>query len=243
MQPDAENLMETVGLLRQVTADIVTSTDLDQALRRLADLAVERAPGPAWCGISVLSDGQPGLAARSSRMPTMLEEEQYRLGEGPCLTAMSERDVVISPDLTAERRWPRWCRFAARHGARAVACYPLDIDAQMCGALNLYFATSEPSTSPVHLTTLLVAEQAGLLLGTVLDRSRNRARIERLHSGTGHDRSDIDRAVGILMAQRGCDQRDALTVLEEAADALGADMASVAAKLVSAVATRARNQH
>jgi hypothetical protein len=85
----------------------------------------------------------------------------------------------------------------------------------------MYFATNTPVTPPAHMTTLLVAEQAGLLLGTLLDRGRDQARIERLRSGVDRDGSDVDRAVGILMAQRGCDQRDALAVLEATADAVG----------------------
>jgi GAF domain-containing protein len=243
MPADNTDLMETVGLLRQVTVEIVTSSDLDQALRRLADLAVELAPGPAWCGISVLRHGEPGLAAGSRSFPAVLEEEQYRRGEGPCLTAMSDRDVVISADLTTERRWPSWCRLALRHGARAVACYPLDLDTGVIGALNMYPSTDAPLSRSAHLTAMLVAEQAGLLLRVVLDRNRDRVRIERLSAGTDRGRSDIDRAVGILMAQRACDQREALTVLEEAADAVGTDLASVAAKLVSTVATRRRKPH
>lgn len=243
MQTDALDLMEAVGLLRQVTAEIVTSTDLDQALRRLADLAAELTPGPTWCGISVLRHGEPGLAAGSRSFPAVLEKEQYRRGEGPCLTAMSDREVVVSADLTTERRWPGWCRLAVRHGARAVACYPMDVGTGVIGALNMYPSTDTPLSRSVHLTAMLVAEQAGLLIGVVLDRNRDRARIERLSAGTDRDRSDIDRAVGILMAQRGCDQREALTVLEEAADAVGTDLVAVAAKLVSTVATRGKKQH
>jgi GAF domain-containing protein len=242
MDADDIGLMETVDLLRQVTAEVVTSTDLDQALRRLADLAVERSPVSAWCGISVLRDGEPGLAARSAQFPTALEEGQYRLGEGPCLTAMSEREIVISPDLTAERRWQRWCPLATDHGARAVASYPLDIDAHVTGALNMYFSTDAPLTPSAHLTTLLVAQQASLLLGTVLDRGREQARIERLLAGADRDGSDIDRAVGILMALRGCDQREAFAVLEATAEAVGAEVATVAGKLVSTVATRASSR-
>jgi GAF domain-containing protein len=242
MQTERLDLMETVGLLRQVTADVITSADLNQALGRLADLAAELTPGPAWCGIAVLRDGDARLAARSADLPTVLEEEQYRRGDGPCLTAMCERDIVVSRDLRSERRWPEWCRLAAGHGARAVVCYPLNIDARVCGALNLYATTNAPSTPEDHLRTLLVAEQAGLLLGAVLDRSRDRARLERLRKGGGPARSSIDRAVGILMAQRGCDQREALTVLEEAADAVGVDLAAIAAKLESTVATRAKKK-
>jgi GAF domain-containing protein len=240
MRADHEDLIETVGILRQVTNEIVTSADLEQALARLADLAVELAPGPAWCGIAVLRAGQPGLACSSDELPAAIEEEQYRLGEGPCLTAMCERDLVVSPDLYAEARWPAWCRLATGYGARAVACYPLDIDTQVCGALNLYSTTHVSVTPQDHLTSLLIAEQAGLLLPAVLGRSRDRARIERLRDGNGADRASIDRAVGILMAQRGCDERQAYEVLEEAADAVGADLATVATKLVSTVATRAR---
>jgi hypothetical protein len=243
MHADNMDVVETVGLLRQVTAGIVTCTDLDEALGRLADLAADLVPGSAWCGISVLRDGGPGLAAASQRLPTVLEEEQYVRGEGPCVSAMSDREVVVGPDLTVEERWPWWCRLAVGCGARAVACYPLDIDVKFCGALNLYFGTSASLTPATHLTALLIAEQAGLLLGAVLERSRDRERIELLSTGADRGRSDIDRAVGILMAQRGCGLREALTVLEEAADAVGSDLSSVAAKLVSTVETRARNQH
>jgi len=237
MGADDMDVVETVGLLRQETANVVASTDLDEALRRLADVAVDLAPGPAWCGIAVLRDGAPGLVAGSERLPTALEEEQYRRGDGPCVTAITDRDVVVCPDLTRERRWPWWCRLAVDHGAHAVVCYPLDIDADVCGALNLYVADEATLTPTTHLTALLVAEQAGLLLGAVLDRTRDREQIQRLSAGT--DRSDIDRAVGILMAQRGCDQQQALEVLREAADAVGSDLSAVAAKLVSTVAARA----
>jgi Gpi18-like mannosyltransferase/GAF domain-containing protein len=182
------HLVETVGLLRQVTVEIVTSSDLDQALRRLADLAVELAPGPAWCGISVLRHGEPGLAAGSRSFPAVLEEEQYRRGEGPCLTAMSDREIVVSADLTTERRWPAWCRLAVRHGARAVACYPMDVDTGVIGALNMYPSTDAPLSRSAHLTAMLVAEQAGLLLGVVLDRNRDRARIERLSAAVAAKR-------------------------------------------------------
>jgi hypothetical protein len=112
----------------------------------------------------------------------------------------------------------------------------------VCGALNLYYTTAASLTVPALRTGLLAAEQAGLLFGAVVDRSRDRAHIERLRSGADRDRSAVDRAVGILMAQRGCDEQQAFTVLEEAADAAGSDVASVAAKLVSTVAARAKNQ-
>jgi hypothetical protein len=239
MGADDMGVVETVGLLRQVTAGIVTSTGLDEALCRLADLTVDLAPGPAWCGIALLRDGAPGLVAGSERLPTALEEEQYRRGDGPCMTAVSERDVVTCPDLTREQRWPWWCRLAVSHGVHAVVSYPLDIDVDMCGSLNLYLTDGATLTPTTHLTALLVAEQAGLLLGAVLDRSRDRERIERLSAGTDRGRSDVDRAVGILMAQRGCDQYQALEVLREAADAVGSDLPAVAAKLVSTVAARA----
>lgn len=149
--------------------------------------------------------------------------------------------MVVGSDLTVEPRWPWWCELAVGHGARAVVCYPLDIGADVCGALNLYFSRSAPLSPSSHLTALLVAEQAGLLLGAVVGRCRDRERIERLSSGTDRSRADIDRAVGILMAQRGCDHREALVVLEEAADAVGSDLAAVAAKLVATVETRARH--
>jgi hypothetical protein len=242
MEPDELDLMETIGRIREVTAELVGSADLGEALDRLADLAAQLAPGRTWCGISLLRDGQPALAARSADLPPVIEHEQYRRGEGPCLTAMVDRDVVSSPDLSAETRWPRWSRLAVSHGARAVTSYPLTIEPRISGALNLYQVTAEPMTNHAHLTALLVAEHAGLQLRAVMDRSRYRAQVEELQRVAGSDRTDVDRAVGILMAQRGCDVKEAFVVLDEAAAALGADVTSVATKLVSTVAARAKAQ-
>jgi GAF domain-containing protein len=240
MALDESDLVETVGLLRQVTADLVGSANLAQALDRLAAVAAQLFPGRTWCGISVLRDGEPSLAAHSAELPTILERDQYRRGEGPCLTAMGERDIVISSDLNTEHRWPEWCRLAVDHGARAVLCHPLDVDARVSGALNLYQVTAVPITRQAHLTALLVAEQAALVLGAVLDRCRYQEQVERLRQGPSGDRAALDRAVGIVMAQRGCGVEDAYAVLQKAAGAVGADLATVAAKLVSTVATRGR---
>jgi len=242
MQAQDLGFDQTVGLLRQVAAQMVGSTDLGEALDRLSELVAQLIPGRNWCGISVLRDGEPRLAAHSAGLPTVVEQDQYRRGEGPCLSAMCERDVIVSPDLTTEQRWPGWCRLAVAHGARAVLCYPLDIDAQVTGALNVYHATA-PLTRRAHLTTLLIAEHASLLLGTVLERMRHQDQLARLRheDGCGHT-AVVHRAIGIVMAQRGCNADQARAILTDAADALGTELLAVAVKLVSTVAIRNGHQ-
>jgi hypothetical protein len=106
MRAEELDVVEAVGLLRQVTAELIGSVDLDQALTRLAHLAAWSAPDLPWCAISLLRDGDTVLLAHTAEFPVIVEEDQYRRGEGPCLTAIGERDIVVSSDLTTERRGP-----------------------------------------------------------------------------------------------------------------------------------------
>jgi len=33
---------------------------------------------------------------------------QYEFGEGPCLDTLRDEETLVSTDLAADHRWPRW---------------------------------------------------------------------------------------------------------------------------------------
>jgi GAF domain-containing protein len=231
-------MVEIFALLRQLTAQLVASDDLDEALSHLVDTAAGLVDGEAWCGVTLVRTGGPCTAAASPGLPAKIDEEQYTSGEGPSMQAMSTREMVMSRDLATETRWPEWQEGALAVGVHGVLAVPVDIDEQVIGALSLYTADPDRLTPDLGLTAMLVAEHASLLLAAVLDRSRLASLTAELTEALG-DGEMVNRAIGIVMAQRACTAEAALDVLRETAARLHLPLWTVAERLVDTITTRA----
>jgi hypothetical protein len=69
-----------------------------------------------------------------------LDEMQFRLGEGPCVEAFTERRPVLVPDLAehTDNRWPVFAAAARNTPVRAAFVLPLQVGAIGVGVLDLY---------------------------------------------------------------------------------------------------------
>jgi len=232
------HVVEAVGHLRELTARLINSEDLDQALGSLVETTARAVPGEAWCGMTLIREGAPTTAAVSEKLPPEVDELHEPGVDGPCLTAIRTREMIISQDLTTESRWPDWCSRACCGGIRAAMSVPLDIDDQVVGALTLY-AREPASFSPeVQLTATLIGEHAGLLLAAVLDRDRLATLAGELAAALAEGEK-VNQAIGIVMAQRGCSSDEALVVLTQAAQSLHAPLHQIADRLVRTIDSRA----
>lgn len=232
------HVVEIVAVLRMLTAQLVVSDDLDDALGRLAVTAADLVQCPSSCGVTVIGPDGVNTAASSSGLPDMLAKVQYETGDGPCMTAIQNREVTVSQDLRAEDRWHGWTAWAVDHGVRGVLTAPVDIDDQIIGAVSLYTAEPGRFAPDVELTMMLLAEHAGLLLAGVVDRNRLTTRTAELTAALG-DGEVVNRAIGIVMAQRGCTAEQGLDVLCAASSTLRLPLAAVAERLVETISRRA----
>ena len=232
------HVVEIVSILRMLTAQLVVSDDLDDALGRLAETTADLIDGSASCGVTVIRPDGVTMAASSSGLPELLDKVQTQTGDGPCLTAIRNREIVVCQDLDFEQRWPDWTARAREYGVRGVLSAPVDIDDQVVGAVNIYAVQPDRFPPDVELTTMLLAEHAGLLIAGVLDRSRRADRNAELTAALG-DGEAVNRAIGIVMAQRGCPAEQALAVLSQASNTLRLPLAAVAERLVDTIASRA----
>jgi GAF domain-containing protein len=238
-QPEQPHLVEVTALLRELTALLIRADDLQHALDLLARTAVAAVPRVAWCGVTVLRDGHAATIATAAagdhpQVEPRVDQLQYDAGDGPCLDAIRSRTLTLCPDLTAERRWQQWTPQARELGVRSVLSVPLDVDEAVIGALNLYGAEPAVVDERAQLTALLIAEHAGLLLGSVLERGARAELTARLVDDL-REGAAVDHAVGIVMAQRRCTAADALLVLRDAAEALDVRPRVVAERLIAAV--------
>jgi hypothetical protein len=94
-------------------------------------------------GVSVMSrSGGLVATAASSPRSARVEDLQFALGEGPCLTACTTGRPVLVPDLehAAGVPWPGYASAALSHGVQAVFAFPMQDGATRLGALDVYRA-------------------------------------------------------------------------------------------------------
>ena len=232
---DGPHPVELAGLLHELTALLLDAVDLQEGLTRLATFTARSLPGTSRCSVTLIGDGTPMTTAASGQGGRELDDVQYATGQGPGLDATRTRTVVTCPDLAVDERWPALAACAQRLGVGAVASIPLDVRRHSVGALNLY--APRPIEAPQLLTALAVAGQAELLLAEVLRRSAQASVTARLIESLKVG-ATVDHAIGVIVAQRGCDVREAHAILQETADRLDLRLDVVAERLLATASRR-----
>ena len=230
------HLVEIVAALKEITARISSATSLSAATDDLVKVAVDLLPSDIQCGVTLVSQGGPASFASSGLAADLLDEGQHD-GDGPGMTAVRTRDIVLSQDLAEETRWPSWAATAVAGGVHGVLAYPFDVDPTLLGALSLYAARRNAFQGEVPIVAMLVADHASLLLRV---RLRQLTEEELLAENAGIATTDaiIERAIGIVMAQRGCPPEQARRHLHDAATHLGVGLPAIAERLVRTVGDR-----
>ncbi|QSE86860.1 GAF and ANTAR domain-containing protein [Rhodococcus koreensis] len=126
-------------------------------------------PGTEEAGITLVTRrGGFQSRAATSKLPTLIDDLQYRLDEGPCVQVIWHHDTVLVTDMATERRWPRFAPEAAGIGARSMLVFPLYTTEKALGALSLHSsgadafdetAVSVGSTLATHAAIALIACQ------------------------------------------------------------------------------------
>ncbi|BCJ44821.1 ANTAR domain-containing protein [Actinoplanes ianthinogenes] len=214
--------------MHEVTARLLTADTLQQALDRLASLIAGALPGATRCAVALISEGGPVTVAAAGSAGETSDRLQYAGGSGPGLEAARTRSLVTTDDLGTDERWPELAAAARGDGIGAVAAIPLDVRRAAVGALSICLGRPGAIGPDLLLTAMAVAGQAEVLLGELHRR-------EALTEGAA-----VDRAVGVIIAQRGCGVQEAHRILRDSAQRLGLDQLAVAERLVAA-ATRDRD--
>ncbi len=119
--------------------------------------------GVNGAGVMLISGDIPqGSLCTTDQVSHLIEDLQYTLGEGPCVDAHRQDQVVAEPDLAdpVRRRWPAFTPPVLAAGVRAMFGFPLRVGTVRLGALNLYRNVPGPLTGEQHADALVVADVA-----------------------------------------------------------------------------------
>src|SRR5260221_1636095 len=148
---------------------------LGRILAALADAGAESWSSASLCavcpqivgvdgaGVMLMSGDIPrGSLCTTNAVSHLIEELQYTLGEGPCVDAYRQDQVVAEPDLAepATRRWLAFTPPALAAGVRAIFRYPLRVGRVRLGGLNLYRGWTGQLSDDQHADALAMADVA-----------------------------------------------------------------------------------
>ncbi|NUP60133.1 MAG: GAF and ANTAR domain-containing protein [Pseudarthrobacter sp.] len=230
----------------QVQNLILESADFEEFLNQLARFSAHQMAGDgddALCGITLLRDRKAATIGWSSDSAREVDEIQYSLAQGPCLTAAQEEREVHVPDLFQEDRWgPDYAAAVASHGLRSVLSLPFSLQGEAKAALNLY------SDVP-HKFDGAAAARARDFTREISEALRLAVRFS-LHTdsaanlrATLESRTIIDIAIGIVMAQNRCSQEAAARILTEASSNSNTKLRDIARSLVDSVGGTGARTH
>src|SRR5690242_4512438 len=117
--------------------------------------------GVSGAGVMLMSGEIPrGSLCTTNEVSDLIEELQYTLGEGPCVDAYDQNQVVSESDLTdpARSRWPAFTPQAVAAGVRAVFAFPLQVGIVRLGALDLYRDGPGALTDEQHGDAMAMAD-------------------------------------------------------------------------------------
>lgn len=229
----------TIEKLSRVTKLLKTQRTLPAKLEAVVAIVKRTVPNCDAAGIVLLVEGEPTSVAVTDRLTVEIDLVQYDIGEGPCLAALADGQVVRIDILEQDSRFTRFAPGALDRGLHSVLSTPLVANGTSVGALNMYsvsanafddrtLATVEPfagyaaeaiSTSPLYAYSLEMVE--GL--------------VEDLES-----RAVIEQAKGVLMATEAQTTGAALGRLRELALESGESMQTVAQWIINERPTDAR---
>jgi hypothetical protein len=162
-RPDpSERALPAQGAFDELGLISVAEHSLQSLIQKGTDLAARVIPGDPVRSVTIVFQGAARTVASSGELAMDLDLTQYRLGDGPCVTAAtSGRTAEVLNTLTDER-WPEYSRHAAELGCRSVLSVPLPVQEFVVGGLNGYARTS-PNLQAALDSGAVIDQAKGLL--------------------------------------------------------------------------------
>ncbi|MBE0011097.1 ANTAR domain-containing protein [Arthrobacter sp. AET 35A] len=181
-----------------------------QAVESLAHAAKDDIPGVLGVGITVTNqDGSQSSTGATDSIVRKLDDLQYSIGEGPCLTAVTTARTIRIDDITTEDRWPRWTEAASHFPVRSTLSVPLIHAGRTIGAMKAYSPDLRGLTQETESSLRRFVVPAAALLATAQIPEAPARLSADLRDALGR-RDSIGMAKGILMERHGIGPEDAL---------------------------------
>lgn len=212
--------------LSDLARELQQDQDTEALLTDIVHAALELIPHVTEASVSLVM-GRRTVQSRaaSGELPLRIDALQSEAGEGPCIDAAYEERIVRVPDMSHEKRWPRFAHAAYAAGARSMLSFQLFVDGDNLGALNLYGEDVDVFDEESEQVGQLVAAHAAVAFSDAQE-------ISQLNQALG-TRDLIGQAKGILMERFKITSQQAFHILTRASSESNIKLRDVADHLTS----------
>jgi GAF domain-containing protein len=189
-------------VLDRFAGTLVDRFEVDDVLEALGT-DIRDVLGVAGAGVMLGDDhGNLRFTSTSDGVLHELEGLQIELGEGPCLLAYRTAEVVIAADLRDDERFREFGPQAVDAGMAAVYSFPMHMEGDVFGALNLYSREPGEFTDDQVEVGRTFADVATSYLANARDSEQQELLTKQLQQAL-NSRVVIEQAKGYVVALTG----------------------------------------
>jgi hypothetical protein len=227
---DDHRLVDTARRL----SEGLTPGDLDHTLSQITTAAVAVLPNVRYASLTVKhADDSLETVAPTDDLLCDIDAAQYELQEGPCYEAAVDSVHVVSPNLAADDRFPRYSEVALAAGIRAQVGVRLFDTPKSQGALNLY-SLSVGAFEDLGSLDSLFAHQAAIAIKYAHE-------VHNLEEAV-RTRKTIGQAIGIVMERYGLTDQRAFAFLTRLSQHRNVKLRLVAQEIIAATEEQAASE-
>ena len=204
--------------------------DLAAMHTKIALIATETVPGCDMASVSMQRAGKPYTPAFTDKTALVLDETQYKLGDGPCLAAIRHRGLE-HVNTASDDRWPDYSAAALERGVLATMSVPLGNDEAVVGALNLYSQSKREFDTADRDVACAFGDQIGVAVASATVYAESFELAQQLQHAM-ESRAVIEQAKGILMAVQRCSADAAFDILVRASQNQNRKLRAIASEIV-----------
>ena len=223
--------------LRHLSRLVLRDETLETTLQRIVDVAGRAIPGVLGVSITLKKGRSPYTAVATSAQVQAIDEREYAVDEGPCISAMETGELQRLDDVSTEDRWPKFVQVCREEGLGSTIGVPLRLGNEHA-AMNLYAVEAHAFDEPATSAALLLGEQASVALDNTRVYSEASDRIRQLQEAL-ESRVVIEQAKGILMATERIDPEAAFDLLRTRSQRTNRKLRVVAQEVVASIGERA----
>lgn len=225
----------SVSSLAELRLDGLT---IDTVVADVGVLALRYMDGWDAAAASLVTGEDVATYGATDERVTPVDQVQYDAKKGPCVDALRSGEIQYFDGTSLPPRWRQFAEAAADCGVYSTLSFPLRLNDEVIGALNLY-SRERDAIRPGHREEgSLFAAQAAVTIANVQAYLAKDAQVGQLEEGL-KTRTLIGQATGLLMAQEGVTSEEAFQKLVYVSQNANLKLRDIAQRYVEAWEERA----
>jgi GAF domain-containing protein len=215
---------------------------LEGVLTGVASFAVRAIPRAEGAGLTLNEPDRSDNIVKSEPFVREIEDIQYGMNEGPCISAAANGHTMTSGSLSGDPRWPRFGGGVGRLGVHSVLALPLITAGGVIGAINVYARPKDAFDDRAEHIGQVFAEPAAIAVQNAQILAQTQRLVGNLQAALT-SRAIIDQAIGIIISRTGDTAEKAFDRIRRRSQAEHLKVAAIAQQIVEVAVRRARGRH